>query len=78
MLLYKLIILLALIVSSAWAINNPGYDSIASVIGCLAAFVVVYFIDKKKSSNGQSLEVSQGGIGIQAGRDANNAKINKK
>jgi hypothetical protein len=78
MLLYKIATLLALIVTAVWAINKPAYDSIGAAVAALAAFACVFFVDQKNKSTGQSQEISSGGAGIQAGRDANNARINKK
>lgn len=79
MLFYKVITILILIVTSAWAINQPSYESIAAALGGLAAFIVVFYIDqKKKASDNPSQTIEAGGTGIQAGRDANGARVNKK
>lgn len=78
MLLYKIITTLALIVAVVWAFNKPGYDSIIAAIVALGAFVFVFFVEQKNKSGGQSQDISPGGAGIQAGRDANNARIDKK
>lgn len=78
MLLYKIVTTLALIVAAVWAFNKPGYDSIIAAIAAFGAFVFVFFVDQKNKSAGHSQEIGSGGTGIQAGRDANNARINKK
>jgi len=78
MLLYKIATTLALVITGAWAINMPGYDSISAAVIALAAFIYVFFVERKEPPSGQSQNVDGGGAGIQAGRDANNARINKK
>jgi hypothetical protein len=82
MLLYKITTFLALLITSAWAINKPAYDSISAAVIAFGAFVLVFFVDQKNKSGGkaggQSQEVGAGGASIQAGRDANNARINQR
>jgi len=79
MFLYKSITILILVITSAWAINQPEYESIAAGLGALAAVIVVFYIDRKRnSSSTPSQTIEAGGTGIQAGRDANGARVNKK
>jgi hypothetical protein len=79
MFFYKIITFLILVITSAWAINQPEYESIAAALGALAAVIVVFYIDRKKnSSSTPSQNIEAGGAGIQAGRDANGARVDKK
>ena len=78
MVLYKIYTILAFIVTAIWAFNKPGYDSFTALIIASGALAYVFFVDSKNKSTGVSQEISAGGTGIQAGRDANNARINKK
>jgi hypothetical protein len=78
MLVYKIATALALIACVVWAINKPDYDSIVAAIIAFSAFAYVFFVRQPAQSVGQSQDISSGGAGIQAGRDANNARIDKK
>jgi hypothetical protein len=73
MLIYKLLTILSTIVFTAWAINEPGYESIGGAIASFGALVAVFFIDEKRKSAAQSQSVAAGGKGIQVGGDANNS-----
>jgi UDP-N-acetylmuramyl pentapeptide phosphotransferase/UDP-N-acetylglucosamine-1-phosphate transferase len=77
MFLYKMSTLAAFVVTAVWAINKPAYDSIAAAVVAFAAVILVFFVDDRRKSSGQTQDVGAGGIGIQAGRDANNNRINK-
>lgn len=73
----KITAIVALLVSVAWLFARPGFDSLAAVTAALVAFIAALLM-KKESTAGESQNqvVTNGAIGIQAGRDANvtNAK----
>jgi membrane associated rhomboid family serine protease len=78
MVIYKITTLAAFAVAAIWAFNKPDYDSIGAAVAAFATLAALFFVDEKRKSSGQSMEVGAGGIGIQAGRDATNNKIRKK
>jgi hypothetical protein len=78
MLIFKIATLATFMVTATWAFNKPDYDSISAAIAALAAVAAVFFVAEKRKASGQSQTVEAGGIGIQAGRDANKNRIKKR
>lgn len=77
----KITAFLALLVSVAWLFFRPGFDSLVAVAAALVAFIAALLMKKESTANHpQSQVVTDGAIGIQAGRDANvsNAKSGGK
>ncbi len=68
----KVTALVALLLSLAWLLFRPGFDSLVAVAAALVAFIAALLM-KKESTPGhaQKQVVTDGAIGIQAGRDAN-------
>ena len=66
--------LLALVASVVWAVTKPGWDSFAGVAAALAALLASFFLGRD-STPGQSQQVGNGGVGIQAGRDISAGRI---
>jgi hypothetical protein len=60
----------ALLLSTAWVIYKPGFDSAVAVAAALAALLSAFFLKKSDTPPMQKQDVSGGGVGIQAGRDA--------
>ena len=59
-----------LLLSTAWLIYKPGFDSAVAVAAALAALLSAFFLKKSDAPPMQKQDVSGGGVGIQAGRDA--------
>lgn len=73
----KITALLALLVSVAWLFFRPGFDSLVAVAAALVAFIAALLMKKEPyAKHSQSQVVTEGAMGVQAGRDANvtNAK----
>lgn len=68
----KVTALVALLLSLAWLLFRPGFDSLVAAAAALVAFIAALLM-KKESTAGhpQKQVVTDGAIGIQAGRDAN-------
>jgi len=73
--MFKLVAILAFMVTGAWAILKPGWDSICAA---LAALVTVISAFMQKGEPTQSQTVGSGGVGIQAGRDVSNHDISSR
>jgi hypothetical protein len=73
--IYKLAAALALVVTGAWAVSKPGWDSICATLAALAALAACF---TSRTEFGQSQNVGAGGIGVQAGRDAKVRDITNK
>ena len=68
----KIAALVALLVSVVWLFFRPDFDSLAAVAAALVAFIAALLMKKETTaSHSQKQVVSNGAIGIQAGRDAN-------
>jgi hypothetical protein len=65
--IYKLAAGLALVVTGAWAVSKPGWDSICATLAAAAALAACFV---PRADSGQSQNIGAGGIGVQAGRDA--------
>lgn len=80
MLILKISTLAAFIVAAIWAFNRPEYDSVGAAVTAFAALAAVFFVDSKNKneSGGQSQKIERGSVGIQAGRNANKNKINRR
>jgi hypothetical protein len=68
----KITALVALLVSVAWLYSRPGFDSLAAVAAALVAFIAALLMKKEQTAgHSQKQVVTDGAVGIQAGRDAN-------
>lgn len=68
----KITALVALLVSVAWLLFRPGFDSLAAVTAASAAFIATLLAKKESAAPSAQRQVVRGGaVGIQAGRDAN-------
>lgn len=71
-LIFRLLSFVALLLSIAWVVYRPGFESIVSAAGALTALVSSFLVKKELSQQPtQAQNVSESGVGIQAGRDAN-------
>ncbi len=66
-----LISLIAVLLSLAWVIDKPAFDSGVALAAALAALFSSFFLKRDPKATGQTQEVSGASVGIQAGRDAN-------
>lgn len=63
---------LGALLSAAWLIYRPAFDSSTAFAGALVLFLSTFVGTPRASSRPtQSQTVSEGAVGIQAGRDAN-------
>ena len=69
---------LALLLSLAWLIYKPGFDSGVAVAAALVALFSSFFLKQVRQSESQAQRVSGSSVGIQAGRDANVRDIKNK
>ena len=68
----KILSLIALIVSIAWLIAEPGYKSGLAAIGSISALISTFLVEKRKEHRAQQHQsVSKSSVGIQAGGDVN-------
>lgn len=65
------------IITFVWLVKVPGYDSGAAFAASVAALLASFFLKQSSNSSGQQQSLSNGSIGVQAGRDANFRDINK-
>lgn len=66
----KLLAVVALMVSIAWAINEPRWDSILAVVLSISGLVTAFLVPKRTAKGTrQHQSVSESSIGVQAGRD---------
>lgn len=68
---------LAFLLTLAWFINSPAYDSAAASAASIAALLSSFFLRREKKPEGQTQQVSGSSIGIQSGRDTNVRDIKK-
>jgi hypothetical protein len=61
----------ALLLSLAWLIYRPAFDSACAFSAALAALLSAFFLKRERKGSGQAQHVSTSSVGIQAGRDAN-------
>jgi hypothetical protein len=69
---------LALLLSLAWLVYNPGFDSGVAVAAALAALISSFFLKRERQTGSQVQDVSGSSVGIQAGRDAKVRNIRNK
>lgn len=69
--------LVAFVLSTLWAFNKPGYDSVISVVVTLGALLTTLVVKKEKQTGSQVQEVSDKSVAIQAGRDASVGDIGR-
>ena len=68
---------LALLLTLAWLIRAPAYDSAAACAAAVAALLSSFFLKREQKSAGQAQHVSGSSVGVQAGRDVNVQDIKK-
>lgn len=68
----------AFILAFVWLIHSPGYDSAVAFAAAAAALLSSFFLKREQKGKAQTLDVSGGSVGIQAGRDANVRDIKSK
>ncbi|MBF8277640.1 MAG: hypothetical protein HW390_2713 [Candidatus Brocadiaceae bacterium] len=66
-----LVSFIAVLLSLAWLIYKPAFDSAVAMAASLAALCSSFFLKREPKAVGQSQQVSGTSVGIQAGRDAN-------
>lgn len=74
--LYYMLSLMVLAASFAWLYHEPGWDSGVATLAAVAAVIGVHFATRDSARAAQSQSVSNGSIGIQAGRDASTGAVN--
>lgn len=57
---------LLLLLSLAWLIYQPAFDSAVAVAAALTALLSSFFLKRERKSSGQSQHVSESSVGIQA------------
>jgi hypothetical protein len=62
---------LVLLLSLAWLVYKPGFDSGVAVTAALAALFSSFFLKRERQEGKQAQQVSESSVGIQAGRDVN-------
>lgn len=63
---------IALILSIAWIVYRPDFDSIVAAAGALVVLISSFLVKKELPQQPtQAQNVSGNGFGMQAGRDAN-------
>ncbi|OQW66539.1 MAG: hypothetical protein BVN28_00200 [Nitrospira sp. ST-bin4] len=67
MVFVKFLAAIALIVSTAWVIANPGFESALAVLGSISALASTFIIGKRRAERAQHQSVSQSSVGVQAG-----------
>lgn len=70
--------LLALLLSVAWLVYKPAFDSAVAVAVCVAALLSSFFLKRERGTAGQSQHVAGSSVGIQAGRDASVQDVKNK
>ena len=67
----KIVAGITLIISVAWVLAKPGYDSGVAVLVSLSALITAFITDsKRRSGPRQQQNVSKSSVGIQSGGDA--------
>lgn len=75
MLLVNLLTAAALAASLAWVFYAPGFDSALALISSLSACIAAFFVRKRNDKRENQVQnISDGGVGIQAGRDVSVSK----
>lgn len=68
----RLLSLVALVGSVAWAFAEPGFEPYLAVVAAITAVVSTFIIDSQNSKRlRQSQTVSEASTGLQAGGDVN-------
>ena len=66
----KILSVIALIISIAWLIAEPGYKSGMAAIGSISALITAFLVEKRNARRPQQHQsVSKSSVGIQAGGD---------
>jgi len=72
----KLLAVVALMVSIAWAIAEPRWEAILAVVLSISGLVTAFFVPKRTAKGTrQRQSVSESSIGVQAGRDVSIGSI---
>ena len=68
----KISALVALLLSAAWFYLRPGFDSLIAFAAAVVAFLSALLVKSSTpAASSQNQVVSEGALGVQAGRDAN-------
>lgn len=78
MLIYRLVAVVAAIVCIAWTCFKPGWDSGCAALAAVTALTATFLPASLVKRGRQAQTIGDGGIGIQAGRDAKIGTIIKK
>jgi hypothetical protein len=72
----KIVAGISLIISVAWLVAKPGYDSGMAVAGALSALIAAFIAGRKRRGDPrQQQDISRSSVGIQAGGDVNVGSI---
>jgi hypothetical protein len=64
----KILAAIALIISAAWLIADPGFEPALGVVGSISALVSAFIVEKRNLQRAQQQQsVSKSSIGVQAG-----------
>jgi hypothetical protein len=63
----KTLAVIALIVSIAWVIADPGFESALAVVVSISGLVTLFLREKRNARLKQHQSVSKSSIGVQAG-----------
>lgn len=73
----KLLAIVALIVSIAWLVSDPGFEPAVALVGSMSTLVSTFVVEKRsKRYARQHQSVSNSSMGIQAGGDVSIRDIN--
>lgn len=75
----RVVSLIALLLSIAWLVYRPAFDSGVATISALAALLSTFMLKKSPIGSGakQSQKISSGSIGVQAGGNVHIDKVEK-
>lgn len=65
---FKIVLFLAFVSCTVWAVTKPGFDSIVAALITLGTLLGAFIVDKKNGTS-QSQVVGKNSTAIQAGRD---------
>jgi hypothetical protein len=79
MIYVKMLAGIASIGSIAWAIADPGFESVLAAIGSFSALISAFLVEKRRARRAQQRQsVSKSSIGVQAGGDIDIGSIGRK
>lgn len=69
---------IAIVLAGVWVYLRPSYESWIALAASIAAFASSFFLKRESNAVGQSQRITDGSVGVQAGRDANIRDIRGK